>query len=747
MHFNRKKRSIIRARSLALFVLGTLGVAYAVAHEGHTPLPTRGVQFDANTGYLYLSADAQDGLDVGTAVVESHAIEERVLAYATLEAPWLKHGFATTRLAGRIVRVGITPGQNISAGDPIADIESFELDNLQQELLTTRNKIRLSEKLVAELKKAAESGVTAVQNVLDAESKLAQDRNALEVSKAKWLGLDLPRNHLDDLLNRGVPIPGLTIAARSPVSGTVFHAELTAGRVVEPSDHLAEVIDLSTVWLKIGVLEKDLRKVELGQQVELRLVAYPHEVFQTTIRAISPFLDPTSHITAVWAELKNSPDGEPRFRPGMAGQASVLLANKTARPTVPTHSIIREGAERFVLVEDAKTARGSEYHKKSVTPRRESGGKVELLRGAVYPGDRVVTQGASLLGPLFAPQVLKLSLEAERTIGLTIEPVRTRAIDETIALDAAIEIPPVQRGFAAAQLSGTIRTIRVDRGQPVKAGDVLAEVYSPELLTMQEELLRVQLDTTLIVDTLPRLRASPGIAARRLWELESQENELRARSETLRRKLMRIGFTAEQITRLVKEKVLLTESPIRSPIAGVVVNFDKALGQAVSPQEPLFEIHDFSHPLVRGFVSERDTARVQPGLPVRIRLVADPQKILTGRVARSARNVAVESRSQSVWIELEDYPREPLLHNQLATAVVAVAQRSPSIAVPRSAIATEGTDSFVFVRRSDGVFDRRLVKTGPADDRWIAIADGLSPGEPIAVSGVGELMTAYASLR
>ena len=52
------------------------------------------------------------------------------------------------------------------------------------------------------------------------------------------------------------------------------------------------------------------------------------------------------------------------------------------------------------------------------------------------------------------------------------------------------------------------------------------------------------------------------------------------------------------------------------------------------------------------------------------------------------------------------------MHNQLAALTVVAGQRPPALAVPRAAVAAEGTASFVFVRRSDGVFDRRAVETG-----------------------------------
>ena len=747
MRHTERTRAFRRSRQLALLFLLTAGAAVIYAHAGHAPLPTKGAVADAEAGTLLLTADARSAIDVDTAAVELQAVEDRVLAYAAIAAPWSNHAYATAQLPGRIARVAVSPGQVVKSGEILAEIESLELDTLQLDLLAAQNDIALSEKLVAEFKKSADMGVISGQSVIDAESTRAQNRNALAVARARWRVLDLPADRLDELLRTEKPLPGFTLPVRAPVSGTVVHAELTAGKVIDTSEHLAEVIDLSTVWVRVGVLEKDLHRVKVGQQIELHLIAYPGEVFRTTIKAKSQFLDSATNVAAVWAELVNPAGAEPRFQPGMAGQAFVVVSDGKARPTVPSAAILREGAERFVLVEEATTAGSSEYRKKPVALGRESSGRVEVLGGGVFPGDRVVTRGGHELSPFFAPTVLKLSPEAGRMIGLKVEPTTVRSVDDVLTLDGAVEVSPARRGFAASQLAGTIRAIRTDRGRTVTPSDVVAEVYSPELLTMQQELLKTHLETALVSTTLASLKNVPGAAARRMWELESQLNGLKSRGEGLRRKLLTVGLAVGDIDRLLSRSEMVTAVPVRAPIAGVVVNFDKVLGQAVAAHEPLFEVHDLSALPVRGFVSERDLGRVLPGRPVRVRLIADPRFVGIGRVVRSSRTVGADTRSLAVWVELEAGSAGQLLHNQLATVTVVLGSGPPAVAVPRSAVVTDGSAAFVFVQKPDGAFDRRAVETGPADDRFVTITRGLTVGEPVAVDGTAELMTAFASLR
>ncbi len=740
-------RRLARPAALASACLLTVGATILLAHEGHAPLPTKGVQVDVARGHLLLTPAARDSLAVTTADVEVRPVEGKLLAYATVALPWMNHGFATARLPGRVVKVHVAPGQTVRAGDVVAEVRSLDLDTLQLDALSAQTEVTLGEKVAAELRASVESGAVAGQSLIDAESKLAQARNALAVARSRWLALGLDSGSLEALLKRGAASGELTLPVRVPVGGTVTHAELTVGKVVEPTEHLAEVADLSTVWVRVGVLEKDLHRAAVGTPVDVRLVARPGEVFRTRVAATAPYLDPATHLVSVWAELKNPPGGEPRFVPGMSGQADLILPAGKPRPTVPVAAVAREGVDTFVFVEEASAAGASEYRRTQVALGRRSGDRVEVLVGELFPGDRVVVRGAHELSGLFAPGVLRLGPEAERSIGLKVEAAAAEAVDDAVTLDGAVDLPPADRGSATSPLSGVIASIRTDRGRAVKAGEVLAEVVSPELLTMQLDLIRVGLELRLEADTLSRIRDLTAVARRRVWEAESRVVALKTQVDTLRRKLETVGLSPQDIDRVVETRQVLSAVPVRSPISGVVVSFDKSLGQAVAAQEVLFAVHDQSRPWVTGFVSERDVTRVRVGQAVRVRLVSDPAVVLTGRVARSGRTFGAESRSLAVWVDLDAANRPPLVHGQLAGLTVVTGSRVAAVTVPAGAVTGEAGAAFVFVRRPDGVFERRAVETGAADDRRVEIVRGLEAGQPVAASGVAELVTGFASLR
>src|SRR5262245_52958631 len=149
------RRPFVTARRAALVLLLTAAAAWLWAHEGHEPLPTRGASTvkdrDGRVVGVILSAEAREALGLRTAVVEKRRVEGRVLAYTSLVAPWQGHAFASSRLPGRIVKLHARAGQTVKAGEALAEVQSAELEGLQQELLTARADAQLSAKTVSTL--------------------------------------------------------------------------------------------------------------------------------------------------------------------------------------------------------------------------------------------------------------------------------------------------------------------------------------------------------------------------------------------------------------------------------------------------------------------------------------------------------------------------------------------------------------------------------------------------------------------
>ncbi len=736
--------------AVALVAVATL---QAVGHEGHAPLPSKGALVDAEKGTIVLSPQAQHALRVETAEVVSRKLETRNLAYAELVAPWGRHAYAASVVGGRVSAVYVKPGEKVRAGQKLADIRSLGVETIQLELLTAQAEVALSEQTLAQMQYLAREQIAAMREVSEARARHEQNRGAVAVAISKLRQLGVSDADVRRLLEHSQSPILETVAVTSPIDGTIIHGDVTVGTVVTANEHLFEIIDVAKVWVKIGVLERDLHRTRVGQRVELTLAAYPQEVLDTTVQVKGLWLDPLTHLGTVWGEIENPPGPEPRFLPGMYGQAQVVTETDKPQVTIPTDALVNDGLEQYVLLEEAATAEAFEYRKQNVVVAGEGTGYVALRDGSVFPGDRVVTKGSHELGGFFVSGVLRLSPEAAANMGVRVEPIRPRVIENVLEFDGAIDLPPEGRASVASQLEGRLTRILVDRGQAVTAGQILAEVSSLELQDLQLELIEAAAQTRLHAESLERLRGlavTQSVPRRRVWEEEALSNTARGRLDTATRKLLTLGLTPSQVAEIVAEGRIVDHLPIRAPIDGAVVRFDKVLGQVVRADEPLFEIHDLSRVWVQGFLTERDFAalRIDGDTPrARVRFVSAPDAVVTGTVKRSGNLLGAIDRTLSLWVELDAPPDLILQHTMLARISVVLAAGEPALAAPRDALVYQGTRAYVFVRNSDGVFERRAVETGRADDRYVEIVAGLAADEPIAVSGTAHLQTAFASLR
>ncbi len=744
-------RPFTTARAVALLALTTAGAALLWAHEGHQALPTRGATLTRDeagrVNGVILAAEARTALDVRLAEVAPVALEDRVAAPATVVAPWQRHAFVTARLGGKVAAVRVRPGDPVSPDQTLVEVESLELVDLQRELLDARNEAGLSGKNLEGLEAGYRGGSVAEKTLHEARAAHRQDLDALDIARAKLRALGVPGPALERLLKDAAPRPLRTLPVRSPIAGVVDHIDVAVGQVIEPAQHLLEVVDTSRVWVRVAVLEKDLHRVRAGQAVSVRLPAAPGPgpdgVWLCAVQVKGHYLDPQTHLGTVWAELDN-PQG--RARPGMAGQASVHIPAARKGLLVPADALAGEGAERFVLVELAT----GQYRRQNVVVEGQRGDDVQVSRTTgLYPGDRVVTAGSHELASFFAQGVLRLSPEAERASGLRVEPAGRRPVAEVVTLPAVVDLPPSGRAVVTSRLAGTLRRIAVDRDQAVKAGDLLAEVDSLELHAAQLDLLRSDRQARLLDETLKRLRPLGGgaVSARAVREAESALVATRQRRDGLRRKLRDIGLSGEQLQGLLEKRKLVDAVPVRAPIGGVVVRFRAALGQAVKAEEPLFEVHDLSAPVLRVHVPERHLPALRLGQRGRVRLVADPGFVGEAVLDRSASSVGEGGRTVAVWATLKAVPKTPLLLWMMARLSLVLSESSPTLAVPVDAVLRDGAAAYLFVRRADGTFERRPVQTGRADDRLVEVVAGLAEGEPVAVRGVADLQNAYASLR
>ncbi len=739
-------RQVVIVEATALVLLLTAAAAWLWAHEGHQALPTRGASVDTVKGLVALGPEARKALDVRVADITLLTLDDEIAAPVTIVAPWQRHAFVSTRLPGKVTELHVRPGEAISKGQLVAEVESLELVDLQREFVDAYNDSQLTAKNLAAVEIGSRRASMPEKDLRDMQVLNQQNKIALDVSRRKLFSLGVPDETLNRLIRGGDAKPLKALPVNAPFAGVAIHVDVGISQIVDPGYHLLEVVDLSKVWMKIGVLEKDLHRIAVGQSVAFRLPAAPGPssggLWSGIVQVKGNYLDPQTHWGVAWAEIEN-PQGI--LRPGMAGQARVRVPAAREGLLVPSSALVTAGAERYVFVETGP----GQYRRQNVIVEQQRANEIQVSRSAgLFPGDRVVTAGSHELAAFFVQGVLRLSPEAERGIGLRVEPAARRSVADTITLGAIVDLPPNGRAIVSPRLAGTLRRIAVDRDQVVRAGEIIAEVESLELQNIQLDYLRNYLQCQMLEERVDQLRKAEDVVPERmLREIENAFVTARERRDSLRHKLRDVGLSDDQVQAILAKQTIIETVPVRASINGTIVRFQATLGQAVKAEDPLFEIHDLSSVTLRVDVPEAEVSSVRVGMKGQLRFVADPAYTGEAVVARSGEIVGPSSRTAAVWAELKGVPKTPLLMGMMARLTLRVSEPPATLSVPVKAVLHEGISAYLFVRQKDGSFERRSVETGRSDDQFVQIFKGLSEGELVAVHGVADLQTAYASIQ
>ena len=275
--------------------------------------------------------------------------------------------------------------------------------------------------------------------------------------------------------------------------------------------------------------------------------------------------------------------------------------------------------------------------------------------------------------------------------------------------------------------AGRVIRMAADVGQRVGAGQVLAELASPEFGAAQADTTRAQADARLATQALQRQRElfEAGVVARK--DLEQAEAEAtRAQAEVAR---------AQARTRLYGSSAGVNQLlGLRSDMAGTVVERNLNPGQELRPdnaQAPLFVVTDPSHLWVQIDAQEADLRDLRPGAKVQLLVPA------LGGQPREATVTAVTDQidpaSRTIKVRATVSNPERLLKSEMLAKVRYARAVGQSVEVPASAVFLRDKAHYVFVQPSPGVFEPRDVTVLVEGSQKVLLAQGLQVGERVVV--------------
>jgi len=290
----------------------------------------------------------------------------------------------------------------------------------------------------------------------------------------------------------------------------------------------------------------------------------------------------------------------------------------------------------------------------------------------------------------------------QRILATTVRAVGRVVADETTLEDVSLKVP------------GWVGDVVVDAvGDPVKQGEVLFTVYSPELYAAQEEYRQA----------LRSQQRARGTSA-------PDRADYLVRSARKRLRLWDIA--APDLERLTRTGELLEHLPIRSPVTGYVVEKNLVEGTALAPGARLYRIAPLSRVWIEAEVYEYELPLIREGQTATVTLPYTPDRTFESKVAYLYPTLDPKTRTARLRLELPNPDLE--LRLDMYAEVRVRAERGQRLVVPQSAVLYAGERSFVFRALGDGRFRPQAVEVGLRSGEEVEIRSGLEPGDEIVTS-------------
>ena len=312
---------------------------------------------------------------------------------------------------------------------------------------------------------------------------------------------------------------------------------------------------------------------------------------------------------------------------------------------------------------------------------------------------------------------IRLTAGEVATFGITFETVDVRPLEKTIRTVGLVEFEETRMAYVAPKFGGWVERLHVNfTGQPVRRGQPLLDVYSPELVAAQEELLLAA-------------RMAEMVGGSRVEDVAAGSREL---LESARRRLRYWDITDEQIERLLTTGEVRKTLTLHAPVSGIVMEKDVFEGQAYQPGKNLYMIADLSEVWVNAEVFEADVSLMREGMPAKITVAALPGTTFSGRVEYVYPTLESRTRSMRVRIALAN-PGEQLKPGMYATARF-TSRVGEVLTVPATAVLYSGERAVAFVDMGGGELMPHELELGVRGGDYVQVVSGVEPGQRVVTS-------------
>jgi cobalt-zinc-cadmium efflux system membrane fusion protein len=296
----------------------------------------------------------------------------------------------SSQYPGKIIKAFFNIGDDVNRGDILFTIDSPDLLQAESTLLASAGVLELQKRTLARVTNLLKAGGSAQKDVdqatsdqQTAEGNYKAARNAVRIFGKTDAEIDqiVEMRKLDS-----------TLLVPSPISGRIVARSAAPGFLTQPGTAPApySVADLSTMWMVANVIETEAPAYKLGQEVEVRVPAYPDRVFKGHVTTLGSTIDPSSRRQLVRSEID---DPGHLLRAGMFASFVIRVGDPVRSLAVPANGVVREGDGTMTVW---TTSDGRRFMRRTVKVGLKQDGWDQILDG-LQGDETVVTDGAVFL--------------------------------------------------------------------------------------------------------------------------------------------------------------------------------------------------------------------------------------------------------------------------------------------------------------------------------------------------------------
>ena len=313
---------------------------------------------------------------------------------------------------------------------------------------------------------------------------------------------------------------------------------------------------------------------------------------------------------------------------------------------------------------------------------------------------------------------VKIDPTVVQNIGVRTAHAKIEALSKTVRAVGRVDFDEEKMARLHPKTEGWIEEIFIDKtGETVKKDDILVSIYSPQLVSTQEEYL-------LALKNVHALEQSP---------FKDVRDGARTLVESARERLTLLDVPEHQIKELEESKKIKKNLHIHTPVAGTVLRIGARKGQHVSPKTELYMIADLSTVWVIAEIYEYELPWISKGDEAEVTLISVPGKVFKGTVDYIYPYAEAKTRTTKVRLVFKNDDLR-LRPDMFAEVKIHAQNQKDALVIPAEAVIRSGNRTQVFLVKGAGKYEPRFVKLGIESQGKVSILSGLKADDEVVTS-------------